>query len=378
MTDKFDVIVVGVGGMGASACYHLARRGKRVLGLEQFGIPHAMGSSHGVNRIIRLAYYEDPSYVPLLRRAFELWRQLESGFGEQLLIVTGSIDAGDEDHFVFRESKRSCDLHDIPHEVLDASNLMARYPAFKVPDRYKAVFQPDGGFIMSERAIVANVTGAFEAGAEIHGYESMLSWTTTSTGVRVETAKGSYAAGQVIFSSGAWIGQHLSELQRVSVPERQVLGWFQPARPAFFSPGALPVFNLADGEERYYGFPIYGIPGFKFGKYHHLGEDVDPDHWERLPNQQDEDVLRAAVQRFFPDADGPVLTLASCMFTNTPDEHFIIDRLEPGSPVIVASPCSGHGYKFASVIGEILADLAINDRTDHNVDLFKLNRFAVA
>jgi sarcosine oxidase len=316
--------------------------------------------------------------VPLLRRAFELWRQLESGFGEQLLIVTGSIDAGDEDHFVFRESKRSCDLHDIPHEVLDASNLMARYPAFKVPDRYKAVFQPDGGFIMSERAIVANVTGAIEAGAEIRGYEPMLSWTTTSTGVRVETAKGSYAAGQVIFSSGAWIGQHLSELQRVSVPERQVLGWFQPARPAFFSPGALPVFNLADGEERYYGFPIYGIPGFKFGKYHHLGEDVDPDHWERLPNQEDEDVLRAAVQRFFPDADGPVLTLASCMFTNTPDEHFIIDRLEPGSPVIVASPCSGHGYKFASVIGEILADLAINDHTDHNIDLFKRNRFAAA
>jgi sarcosine oxidase len=375
MSESFDVIVVGVGGMGAAACYHLARRGKRVLGLEQFGIPHALGSSHGVNRIIRLAYYEDPSYVPLLRRAFELWRELESGFGEQLLHVTGSIDAGDVDHFVFRESKRSCELHGIPHEVLTASELMSRFPAIRVPHGYQAVFQPDGGFIMSEHAIVAHVIGAMECGAQIHGHEPVVSWTTTSSGARVETAKGSYKAEQVIFSTGAWIGKHVPKLHAISLPERQVLGWFQPKTPAMFSPEKLPVFNMADGTERYYGFPIYGIPGFKFGKYHHLGENVDPDNWERLPNQQDEDVLRAAVQRFFPDADGPVLTLATCMFTNTPDEHFIIDRLEPGSPVIVASPCSGHGYKFAAVVGEILADLAISDRTGHDIGLFRLDRF---
>lgn len=376
MAKSFDVIVVGVGGMGAAACYQLARRGKRVLGLEQFGIPHSMGSSHGVNRIIRLAYYEDPSYVPLLRRAFELWRELEAGFGERLLHVTGSIDAGDVDHFVFRESKRSCDLHDIPHEVLTATQLMTRFPGFRVPTSYQAVFQPDGGFIMSELAIVAHVTGAMERGAEIHGHEPVVSWTTTTTGVRVESAKGSYEAEQLVVSTGAWIGKHIAELEGICVPERQVLGWFQPTNPAHFTPDMLPVFNLADGVERYYGFPVFGIPGFKFGKYHHLGQDVDPENWDRIPNQQDEDVLRAAVQRFFPEANGTVLTLASCMFTNTPDEHFIIDRLAPASPVVVASPCSGHGYKFAAVVGEILADLTIQGGTDHNIDLFRLSRFA--
>ena len=376
MIEKFDVIVAGVGGMGAAACYHLARRDMKVLGLERFGIPHAMGSSHGVNRIIRLAYYEDPLYVPLLRRAFELWRELGHDFGEQVLYVTGSIDTGPVDEFVFRESKQSCDLHDLPHDVLSAQELMRRYPAFSVPDDFQAVLQPDGGFVASERAIVAHVEGAMECGAVIRGYEPMLSWTTTTSGVKIETTKGIYEAEQLIVSTGAWIGNHVPLLSGVSVPERQVLGWFQPAHPERFSLDTLPVFNLqADAHERYYGFPIWGIPGFKFGKYHHREEQIDPDDWDRQPNQADEEVLREGVRRFFPDADGPVMSLASCIFTNTPDEHFIIDRLAPGSPVIVASPCSGHGYKFASVIGEILADLAINDRTDHNIDLFRLNRF---
>jgi len=377
MIEKFDVIVAGVGGMGAAACYHLARRDMKVLGLERFGIPHAMGSSHGINRIIRLAYYEDPSYVPLLRRAFELWRDLGHDSGEKVLYVTGSIDTGPVDEFVFRESKRSCDLHDLPHNVLSARELRRRYPAFSVPEDFQAVLQPDGGFVASEKAIVAHVTGAMECGAIIRGYEPMLSWTTTSSGVHVETTKGSYEAEQLIVSTGAWIGNHIPLLSGVSVPERQVLGWFQPAHPERFSLDTLPVFNLqADAHERYYGFPIWGIPGFKFGKYHHREEQIDPDDWDRQPNQVDEEVLRQGVRRFFPDADGPVMSMASCIFTNTPDEHFIIDRLEHGSPVIVASPCSGHGYKFAAVIGEILADLAINDRTDHNIDLFRLNRFA--
>ncbi len=171
VSNRYDVIVAGVGAMGSAACYHLARRGRRVLGLERFGIPHVMGSSHGVNRIIRLAYYEDPSYVPLLRRAFELWRSLEGGFGEQLLFVTGSIDASHGDTRVFAESLRSCQLHELPHETLTGSELRARFPGIQLPDDYLAVLQPDGGFVMSERAIVAHVTAALELGAEIHGRE---------------------------------------------------------------------------------------------------------------------------------------------------------------------------------------------------------------
>ena len=376
MTNKFDVIVIGVGGMGSSACYHLARRGKRVLGIDRFGIPHAMGSSHGVNRIIRLAYYEDPSYVPLLRRAFELWRDLERGFGEQLLFITGSIDASHEDHFVFRESKRSCQLHGIPYEELSALELRERFPGFSLPTEFRAIYQPDGGFVMSERAIVAHVTGALEASAEIRGHEPVMSWATTTSGVVVDTRRATYFADQLIVSAGAWIGQFVPALSHVIVPERQVLGWFQPTAPDLFCAGRMPVFNLAVDEGRYYGLPVHSIPGFKFGRYHHLAEQIDPDHWDRLPGSADEDILRPALKRYFPAADGPVLSMASCMFTNTPDEHFVVDRLEPGSPVIVASPCSGHGYKFASVIGEVLADLVIDNRTGHNIDLFKLDRFS--
>ncbi|MDQ2682204.1 MAG: N-methyl-L-tryptophan oxidase, partial [Chloroflexota bacterium] len=200
MADRYDVIVAGVGAMGSAACYHLARRGKRVLGLERFSIPHAMGSSHGVNRIIRLAYYEDPSYVPLLRRAFELWRNLEAGFGEQLLFVTGSLDISQRDHFVFRESLRSCELHGLPHEVLSSAELSARYPAYVLPADYLAVLQPDGGFVASERAIVAHVNGALDAGADIHGHAPVLSWETTSVGIRVKTSGGVYEADQLILS----------------------------------------------------------------------------------------------------------------------------------------------------------------------------------
>ncbi len=195
---------------------------------------------------------------------------------------------------------------------------------------------------------------------------------------RSRLRKGVYTADQLIISTGAWIGTHVPELAEISRPERQVLGWFQPNKPAHFTLDKMPVFNLAVGEERYYGFPVHGIPGFKFGKYHHLFEQVEADDWDRLPNADDEDLLRSAIAEWFPDGNGPVLSLATCMFTNTPDEHFIIDRLAPGSPVIVASPCSGHGYKFASVIGEVLADLAISDHTDHNIGLFKLDRFEIA
>jgi len=361
--------------MGSAACYHLARRGKRVLGLERFGVPHVMGSSHGVNRIIRLAYYEDPSYIPLLRRAFELWRSLESYFGEQLLFVTGSIDASHRDSRVFSESLRSCQLHSLAHEVLTAVELSERYPGFHLPDHFMAVLQPEGGFVMSERAIVAHAAGALAAGAEIHGFEPVLSWTTTSTGVRVETDRGSYEADQLIVSAGGWMGKVVPALESVTKPERQVLGWFQPVQATLFTKEVMPVFNLEAENGRYYGLPIHGIPGFKFGRYHHLDEQIDPDAWNRDPTARDEEALRIGLRNYLPAADGPVLSMASCIFTNTPDEHFIIDRLEPGSPVIVASPCSGHGYKFAAVIGEVLADLAIDDRTDHDISRFRLDRF---
>lgn len=374
--NEYDVIVMGVGGMGSAACHQLAKRGQRVLGLERFDIPHAMGSSHGVNRIIRLAYYEDPSYVPLLRRAYELWRELEAGIGEQLLYITGSIDASAVDGEVFNESLKSCLLHGLDHEVLTGAELNARFPGFRLPDGHRALLQPEGGFLLSERCIVANVAAAMSHGAEIHGREQVLGWESSSSGVTVTTSRGVYRADKLIVSPGAWIGSIVPELAPLIRPERQVLAWLQPTKPELFTPERFPVFNLTVEEGRYYGFPVFGIPGVKLGRYHHLDETIDPESWEREPNMADEAIIREFAERYLPCATGPTMTLKSCIFTNTPDEHFIVDTLPSDERVIVASPCSGHGFKFCAVIGEILADLAIDGSTRHDISLFKLDRFA--
>ena len=373
---RYDAIVVGVGGMGSAACYHLAQRGLDVLGLERYDIPHAMGSSHGFTRIIRLAYYEDPAYVPLLRRAYALWRELETGFGERLLHVTGSIDAGPADGEVFRGSLRSCEEHGLAHEALTGVELGRRFPGYALPDGHLALFQPEGGFLAAERCVVAHVVAAQAAGAEIRARERVLGWEPAGDGVRVKTERGVFTADRLVICAGAWIGGLVPELAALARPERQVLAWFQPAEPALFAPDRFPVFNLAVEEGRYYGFPVYAVPGFKVGRYHHLGEAFDPDRPDRDPTPADEALLRTFTERYFPRAAGPTMTLRVCLFTNTPDEHFVLDAL-PGLPqVVVASPCSGHGFKFCSVIGEILADLAEHGETAHDTGLFRLDRFA--
>jgi sarcosine oxidase len=376
--NSYDVIVVGVGGMGAAACWQLARRGQRVLGLERFDIPHAQGSSHGVTRIIRLAYYENPAYVPLLRRAYELWREASQAAGEALLITTGSLDSGPAESDVFRGSLESCGRHGLAHEVLTGRQVNARHPGYCLPEDFAAVFQPDGGFVLSERAIVAHATMAMAAGAEIHAREQVLDWSPIAGGgVRVATTRGSYEAGRLVLSPGAWIGDLVPALKPIAVPERQVLGWFQPAHPERFMPDAFPVLNLLVEEGRYYLLPIHGVPGLKIGLYHHLEERGHPDRLSREVTDADEQVLRRCIARYFPDADGPLMTLKSCLFTNTPDEHFIIDTLPDHPEVVVVSPCSGHGYKFASVVGEIVADLATTGTSRFALRMFSLARFGV-
>jgi sarcosine oxidase len=373
---RYDAIVVGVGGMGSAASYYLARRGKRVLGLERFGLPHTMGSSHGHTRIIRLAYYEHPSYVLLLKRAYELWREIQETVDERLLHITGSIDSGPEGSWVFKGSWESCRLHDLPHEVLTGSELHRRHPGYRLPDDHLALVQPEGGFLAPEKCIVSYVTAAQAHGAEIHARERVLEWEPLEGGVRVRTDRGSYEADKLVVTAGAWDAELLDVLDGLAVPERQVLAWLQPTRPERFRPENFPVFNLLVDEGRFYGFPVFGVPGFKFGKYHHLEEVVDPETLDRETHDYDERLLRDFAERYFPDGCGPTMDLQTCMFTNTPDNHFVIDVHPDYEQVSFASPCSGHGYKFASVIGEVMADLAETGITRHDISLFRLDRLA--
>lgn len=372
----FNTIVIGVGGMGSATCYELAKRGQRVLGIEKYDIPHDMGSSHGYTRIIRLAYYEHPSYVMLLKRAYELWDEIERKTNEKILYKIGSIDAGPADSWVFKGSLRSCVEHDLVHEVLTGKEMSKRWPGYQLPHDIMSVFQPDGGFLVPERATVAYAEMAHALGAEIHGREEMLDWQPTPEGgVVVTTTRSQYTADSLVFTAGSWNQNLLPFLNGLAVPERQVLAWLQPERPELFRPENFPVFNLLVKEGRYYGFPVFGVPGFKFGKYHHFEEQGYPETLNHEPTWEDEEALRELAARYFPMGAGPVMTLKSCMFTNSPDRHFIMD-LHPDYPqVSFAAGFSGHGYKFASVIGEIMADLAERQDTRHDISLFSLSRF---
>jgi sarcosine oxidase len=377
----YDAIVLGLGGMGSATVYNLAKRGLRVLGIEQFNLGHNFGSSHGVNRIIRLAYAEDPRYVPLLRRSYELWRDLEYAAGERLLFITGGIDAGPSEGAIVRGSLASCKLHNLPHEVLTAAELHRRFPGYRYPRQLTAVYQQDGGFVLSERAILAYITVAQSLGAEIHAREPVVSWSVGRQQVVVQTAAEKYHAKRLVICAGSWASKLLPFLETSSLatPQRQVLLWTQPRHPERFQPGKFPVFNMEAAESgtmaRYYGFPVFGVPGFKIGKYHHRNETVDPDRMNRECDGTDEDILRRAIRSYFPDADGPTMAMTTCLFTNSWDEHFVLDVHPEHPQVSVAAGFSGHGFKFCSVVGEIMADLAeYGSSSRFDLSLFRATR----
>jgi sarcosine oxidase len=372
---RYDVIVAGIGAMGSAACFHLARRGKRVLGLERFDIPHALGSSHGVNRIIRLAYAEGAFYVPLLVRAYELWRELQERARRQLLWTTGYVDVGAE---LVDVSLESCRLHDIRHELVDGHELSRRHPGYRVPHGLPALLQPDGGFLLAEDCIVEHVLQAQMLGADIRAREAVHGWESVEGGVRVETERGSYAADRLVVTAGAWAAAVGRVDPELAVAERNALAWFQPLAPELFGPDRFPCFGLAVEEGIFYGFPQFGVPGVKVGRLHHRHERVDPDGFDREPNPADEALLRSFVERYLPEGAGPTMALKTCLFENSPDEHFVIDVHPDDENVVVAAGFSGHGFKFASVVGEILADLAVDGRSRHEIAFMRLARFAGA
>jgi sarcosine oxidase len=371
--ERYDVVVVGVGGMGSAALYHLARRGKRVLGLERFDVPHEHGSSHGVTRIIRLAYFEHPAYVPLMRRAYQLWRERETDAGEKLLHVTGIVEAGDR---IYEGTLLACREHDLPHDAIDGRELERRFPAYRLPPDLQVIYQPDGGFVLPERCVVAHVEGALGRGAVVRARERVLEWSDTESGVRIRTDRGVVEAERLVLTAGAW-SQGVARLPDGMVRGvRQALGWLQPHRPELFAPERFPVFNLALDGEHFYGFPVFGIPGFKLGRYDHFGEGGDPDGISREPTLDDEAPLRAFAERYFPSGTGPTIALKTCLFEPSPDEHFLIDAHPESRSAVFGAGFSGHGFKFCSVVGEILADLALDGSTRHDIGFLRLARFA--
>jgi sarcosine oxidase len=370
---KYDVIVVGLGAMGGAALCELARRGARVLGLEQFEPGHDRGSSHGETRIIRLGYFEHPSYVPLLHRTYALWRDLEARSGRKLMHTTGILEIGAPDSSVVSGTLLASRTHQLAHEVMSAGETMARFPAFTLPTNYMGVFQPDGGFLAVEPALDTHIALAEAAGAEVQFRAPVLSVIQTRSGVRVETVRGHFEAEQAIVSAGAWASKLFPRLPlRVT---REVVAWFDTDRPDLFAPACFPVFLLESSHGQHYGFPTFARQGVKIAKHHHRNQTVDPDSVNRAISPDDEALIRPAIASHIPAANGKLLSATTCLYTMSPDHDFIIDRLADQNRIIVASPCSGHGFKFAPVIGEILADLAMHDATQHDISRFRLDRF---
>jgi sarcosine oxidase len=374
MAMAFDVVVIGLGAMGSAALHQLAKRGVRVVGIERFEPGHDRGSSHGLTRIIRMGYFEHPSYVPLVRRAYELWRELEAASGEKLLTVTGIAEMGLPDSVLVAGTLASSRLHDLPHEVLDAKTLMQRYPQFRLPADFVGVIQPDGGFLEPEKAIHAQLKLAKAAGAEIRTGEKVLSVEPAGGGVRVTTERGTIEAGRVILAAGAFATTLLPKDALPLHVTRQALIWVAPKQPELFTPDKFPVFMIESDGGIHYGFPLHD-GAVKIALHHHVREKVDPETYDRTVSAQDEALIRPALAAFIPAADGPRVVTKTCLYTMTPDEDFVIGPL-PGMPnIIVASPCSGHGFKFSPAIGEIVADLAAKGETRHDISRFSPARF---
>lgn len=372
---SYDVIIIGLGAMGASAAYHLARRDIRVLGIEQFGIAHDRGSSHGLSRMIRMAYSEHPDYVPLLRRAYELWDELGEAAGAPVLRRTGGIYLGRGDSAFVAESRRAAIEHNLPYEPLDATEIARRFPPFHPPDDATGVFDPVAGFVEPESAIRGHLRLAAGHGATIMEHTRVLGWHVDGNGVAVATPQATYHGQQLILAAGAWFPRLAAGLQPRLWVSRQPLMWFEPNPGDIPSLQRLPVWAV--GHPRggvFYGFPLHPpAPGLKCA-LHQPGREVDPDEVDRTPHPADEIAVRQGLDQWLPGVAGRVLDHRICLYTNSPDGHFIIDRHPDFPQALIASCCSGHGFKFAPVIGEVLADLATTGSTRHPVEFLRLAR----
>jgi len=373
MAGRVDVVVVGLGAMGSAVARALARRGQRVVGLDRFSPPHTLGSSHGRSRIIREAYFEHPAYVPLVQRAYELWAELEAEAGRPLWRLTGGLMAGPPDGALVRGARRSAEVHGLPYEDLSAAEIARRFPAFAPEPGMVGVLEPRAGVLFPEACIEAALKSAARAGAELRVDDEVQGWRADGGGVEVRSASGSWWAGRVVITAGAWLPRLLPDLPLTVA--RQVLHWFEPLRDgSVFAPGVCPIslWEVEDGRI-FYAFPDLG-DGVK-AAIHHEGETTDAEHVRRDVTAEDEAVVRSLVERLLPAAAGRRRESCVCLYTNTPDHDFLIDRHPGHEQVFIVSPCSGHGFKFSPVIGEIVADLVTTGGSRFDLQPFSLERF---
>lgn len=374
----YDAVVIGLGAMGSATVAELARRGARVIGLEAFGRAHELGSSGGLTRIIRLAYFEHPAYVPLLRAAWQGWRELEQRTGRELLLQTGGLYGGRRGSAVLEGALRSAREHGLAHELYDAGEAARRFPALRLDADMDVLYEEMAGLLYPERCIETHLEQAEADGAELHFAERAVSWGTGER-ITVKTDAGSYTCDRLVLAAGAWLPKLAPELRLPLAVERNVLFWFEPVGDgAVLGPDRLPVYIVeVDPERAFYGFPLLPGQGAKIAR-HHGGRLVDPDHVEREASEEDERPVREFAERHLPAAAGRRLDAKVCMYSNTPDFDFVLDTHPADPRVVVASPCSGHGFKFSNVIGRISADLALAGGTDFDIGFMSLARFPPA
>lgn len=383
MQSPFDVVVAGLGAMGSAAAYHLARQGAKVLGIEARTAAHDQGSSHGESRIIRQAYFEHPAYVPLVLRGYQLWRELEAESETSLLTVTGGLAIGTPHSSLVTGCLTSARLHSLAHELLDASAMKRRFPQFALADDEVAVYESQAGFLRPEECIRQHLRCAANRGAHLHFDEPIVSWTAADNGegVQVVTTKQTYRARSLVITAGPWTSEILPGLAVPLTMVRRVMFWIRPtAQPAAFDTGVFPIYLWEPQEGPFfYGFPRVDPTGHPKAAIHWAadtdGNTCTPSTIDRTIHPRDEAAIRSVLAARIPALNGHITNAATCMYTMTPDAHFVIDTHPRFPQVAIAAGFSGHGFKFSSAVGEILADLAVRAQTPSDITLFSASRF---
>jgi sarcosine oxidase len=372
----YDVAIVGLGGIGSAIAAHCAGRGASVIGLERFTPAHDRGSSHGKSRMIRQAYFEDPAYVPLVLRSYELWRALEKNSGQELLRITGVLSVGEENSKIISGTQRAAVRHGLALEKWGREEVRERYPSLRLVEDEIALFEPDGGVLDPEQAVSAHLKSAKSSGAELRFNTVVRNWEANDRGVTLALDDGSkVSAKRLILSLGPWFKKTLGELGVMLQIQRNVQVWFTPATNAYQSP-RFPAFLLdrAGLPAPLYGFPDFGV-GVKLA-FHGFGDVMTADELDRdVDPARDVEPVARATDAWMPGAAAILREAKPCMYSLTPDGNFVIDRDPHHANVILCGGFSGHGFKFAPVIGEIAADLALDGGSRHRIDFLSLRRF---